>query len=78
VTIEEKILLYVSRKKIVPGFELPNKIFWNGLERIKINSCAQVNARKMVREGKLHNAYSQINNKGPMLVLYYLGDLNGS
>lgn len=71
-TIEEKIKLYVEKNGEVLGCDLPNKVFRQGLKKIKINSCAQVQARKMVREGRLNKDYVNLNDEGPRLVVYSL------
>lgn len=72
-TIKEKIKAYVSKKGQVMGCELPNKTFWYKGRFIKLNSCAQVIAREMVRTGELSNYYIKEEGKGHHnLVIYSL------
>jgi len=73
-TIKEKIKAYVSKRGQVMGCKLPNKTFWYKGRFIKLNSCAQVIAREMVRNGELSNNYIKKEGKGRYsLVVYSLG-----
>jgi hypothetical protein len=70
--VSEKIKIYLRQNGEVLGCELDNKVFWSGLKRIKMNSCATRTARRMAKKGLIEHYYLPKFGREDGLVVYYL------